>query len=112
MKQTTLAFSCASGLLPAISAGHMPPPPPPKSRSHDDKYTARPPTKRTKTATELSCVTRDQAAATIARLRAGYRDKSGAGYPAAVTNEAGCVLVRKTPNREVGRNFIGYSETY
>ena len=44
-------------------------------------------------------MTPEQALATLERLRSGYTDKSGSGYPAAETNEAGCTLVRKGANR-------------
>lgn len=54
-----------------------------------------------RTAAELADVTREQAEATLKRLRDGYKDKSGAGYAAAITNEAGCVLVQKVTNRKV-----------
>jgi hypothetical protein len=51
---------------------------------------------------ELSRVTREQALATLERLKMGYRDKSGASYEAAKSNEIGCVLAQKGTNREVG----------
>ena len=99
MKQTRLSFARVSGPVPTA-------PPRPLKRSRSPEPQLGPessvrPAKQSRTATELANVTRSQAAATIARLRAGYRDKSGAGYPAALTNEAGCVLVQKTPNRAV-----------
>jgi ABC-type Fe2+-enterobactin transport system substrate-binding protein len=37
----------------------------------------------------------------VLRLIAGYSDKSGSTYPAAISNEAGCILVQKKPNRLV-----------
>lgn len=55
--------------------------------------------KVTKTASELAQVSRNVAQTTVQRLLDGYRDKSGASYPAAITNAAGCLLAQKTPNR-------------
>jgi hypothetical protein len=46
-------------------------------------------------------VSRVQARATLERPTTGYDDKSGAGYPPAKTNEAGCILAQKAPNRNV-----------
>ena len=41
-----------------------------------------------------------QAQACLDRLRLGYMDsRSGSGYPPATTNDAGCLLAQKAPNR-------------
>jgi hypothetical protein len=55
---------------------------------------------RTPSTTALAMITREQALATLSRLASGYTDKSGAGYPAAATNLAGCQLAQKGANRE------------
>jgi len=54
-----------------------------------------------KTAAELAKVTQEQTVTTLKRLRDGDKDKSGAGYVVAITNEAGGVLVQKVANRKV-----------
>ncbi|KAI3392399.1 hypothetical protein diail_5750 [Diaporthe ilicicola] len=49
---------------------------------------------------ELRSVTPSAARDTLERLVNGYTDKSGAGYPAALTNAKGCVLAQKGANRK------------
>jgi hypothetical protein len=62
--------------------------PEPKNRKvRQDSADAPSPHTLSKTAAELARVTREQAVTTIKRLRDGYKDKSGAGYTAAITNE-------------------------
>jgi hypothetical protein len=50
---------------------------------------------------ELKLVSRETAQATLQRLKDGYIDKSGSGYPAALRNNAGCILAQKTTQRVV-----------
>lgn len=48
---------------------------------------------------ELRGVSPKLARDTLRRLEAGYVDKSGSGYPAAVRTPSGCLLAQKPPNR-------------
>ncbi|KAJ5638748.1 hypothetical protein N7528_001138 [Penicillium herquei] len=57
---------------------------------------------QTRTAKELAALTPTEALRALQRLHDGYSDPiSKAGYPPAITNEAGCILVQKAPNRTV-----------
>ena len=53
-------------------------------------------------------VTREQARLTVERLIAGYADKSGSSYGPALSNEAGCILAQKAPNRAVSNMLPCY----
>ena len=53
---------------------------------------------------ELRSVSPSAARDTLERLVHGYTDKSGAGYPAALTNASGCVLAQKGANRKVSKH--------
>jgi len=59
-------------------------------------------------ASELATVTREQARLTVERLIAGYADKSGSSYSPALSNEAGCILAQKAPNRAVSNMLPCY----
>ncbi|KAH0558606.1 hypothetical protein GP486_004742, partial [Trichoglossum hirsutum] len=83
-KQTALSF--VSHKRPALSDPELKPTP--------KKPRVSP------TLEELSKVTREQALATVERLKVGYKDKSGASYEPAKSNEIGCVLAQKGTNRE------------
>jgi hypothetical protein len=116
MKQSTLSFpvtradQAASPAPQPIAPASLDNPAPTvlgkrrRAEDADDNADAAeqpPPRKRSATAEELAGITKEQALAALARLTASYRDKSGAGYPAAVSNEAGCILAQKMPNRAV-----------
>lgn len=111
MKQSKLSFLSVPGSQPNVVAplrSSAPPALPKRSASPDVKpklepeESSIPPAKKSRTALELADIDQAQARTTLARLRHGYRDKSsGSGYPAALSNEAGCILAQKAPNREV-----------
>jgi hypothetical protein len=114
-KQTTITFAApvaAPSPLPAAAAPTTPPLRPALAQisgnkrrfdpgEDDDEVAPTPLPKRTRTTDELHGVSRKAALAALLRLTEGYKDKSGAGYPAAKTNLAGCTLVQKAPNRQV-----------
>lgn len=96
--QTQLSFSRPPKRpLEEVDSNIAPPPPPPKKPAPSPHPT---PLER---ATTTACreITREQAQATVQRLKEGYKDKSGASYPAATTNTIGCTLAQKGTNREV-----------
>jgi hypothetical protein len=85
-----------SAVLPA-SVG----PRPQKHKRLKSEASPKPAPEGSRTLRELAEVSKDQAKATLKRLREGYMDRSGQAYPPAQTNETGCVLVQKEPNLDV-----------
>lgn len=77
----TKKTSSKAAALPSLS----PPPPAQKALS--------------KTAQQLLAVSPEVARITLQRLKDGYTQKSGAGYPAMKMNAAGCWLAQKGANR-------------
>lgn len=58
-----------------------------------------PPPPLSKSAQQLAAVSPKAARNTLERLKVGYTQKSGQGYPAMQTNMAGCWLAQKSTNR-------------
>lgn len=69
-----------------------------------DEITNLPPAKAIRkesaTTTELRALSPELSRLTLERLLNGYSDKSGSGYGPVLTNNIGCKLVQKSPNRD------------
>lgn len=90
--QTILKFEKVTTTvsLTSVPVATAPPPPVPPAPAPS------------RTSMEMSEVTPAIARRTLQRLLDGYIDPmSKSGYPGAIRNEAGCILVQKAPNRAV-----------
>jgi hypothetical protein len=90
-RQQTLHELLPSAPLPIPRSPTYVPPPPPA------------PTSDSASLTELKALSIETARVTWTRLKEGYEDKSGKGYPAAIRTPNGCLSCQKVPNRQVSQ---------